>query len=603
MNQQQIDSQDDVKHWSANIIWWAGMLALGIIPFMSSWRTGTMSSFYLEAGSLFFATILVGLTVLTQKFRVSLPPASIALLILAVLLIIQARYLQLPYLSQSDLTAFIFMVMAALAWAARVWVIRIGQTKAVTVLATALVIGVLLQTIVCALQFAGVAGSFPGVLAGPGNHYVYGQLAQRNHLGHYLMWGVLALCFLWQQRRLPVWLALPLLIWFTGIMGLIGSRTIIVYVAVIGISLLLWRCRAGKAANRFLLLLAVGIVLVLAFQLVLSPLFEWLWHISFQSGTSRLEQGGFAQSGRQMEWHKAWLIFKSSPWLGYGWGSYSYQGFAIADVYPHDFRQYEISVLFTHCHNLILQLLAETGVVGFLIIFGCFIWAIWPHLRKGFNPASILIISLILVSLCHSMLEYPLWYVYFLAIFILCVALTPVPVKQKITDYQPLSDKSVLFWFAISLATLVMIFWQMVLYQQFVQVRASNSLPRTKQVERMQYLRKHMYFMRYYIDMAILEQLNMTYPDLPSWGKQAALLTGSYRPYPNTLVRGFYLSQDKKLPEAKIWFDQMSHYYPNSMSDMLKKVNQQPQTVVLKPHLVQLCNQYIGQKPQSFKCM
>ena len=47
----------------------------------------------------------------------------------------------------------------------------------------------------------------------------------------------------------------------------------------------------------------------------------------------------------------------------------------------------------------------------------------------------------------------------------------------------------------------------------------------------------------------------------------------------------------------------MSYYYPNSMPEVLKKVNQQPQTVVLKPHLVQLCNQYTRQKPQSFKCM
>lgn len=603
MNQHKLDSKPFTNCSSANIIWWAGMLAICIVPFMSSWRVGTLSSFYLDAGTLFFAIGLFGLTILTQKTRIRLPAATIGLILLAILLMLQARIIRLPYVSQSDLTALVFILFAALAWSARAWVVRIGQTEAVTILAFALVIGVLLQTIVCALQFVGVAGSIPGVLPGPGNYYIYGQLAQRNHLGHYLMWGVLALCFLWHQRRLSAWLAIPLLIWFTGVMGLIGSRTIIVYVVVIGFSLLFWRILAGKSSTRLLIMLAGGIVLVLLFQLILSPLFEWLWHISFQSGTSRLEQGGFVQSGRQMEWHKAWLIFKSAPWFGYGWGSYSYQGFAIENVYPLGFREYETSVLFTHCHNLILQLLAETGLVGFFIVVGNFIYTIWPYFRREFNPASILLVSLILVSLCHSMLEYPLWYGYFLAVFVLCISLTPVSEKQQTAHAQPLCNKTKLFLGIVALLTMALLFWQMILYQQFILVRANKSLPRTEQIVRMQHLRKRMYFMRYYIDMAIIEQLNAQYPDLPSWGKQAALLTGRYRPYSNTIVRGFYLSQEDKIAEAKQWFDHVSYYYPNTLPELLKKVNQQPKTVVMKPHLQQLCDRFNRQKPQSFKCM
>ncbi|MCO6516007.1 MAG: pilin glycosylation ligase domain-containing protein, partial [Snodgrassella sp.] len=293
MNQPRIDSCPNIYR-SSPLIWWLGMLTLCIVPFMSSWRVGTLSSFYLESGTLFFVLCLAGLTVLTRKTQFSLPATTIGLLLLAILLVLQARIMQLPYASQSDLTALVFMVLAILAWAARDWVIRIGQTQAVTILAMALVLGVWLQSLVCVLQFTGVTGWFPGILNGPGNYYIYGQLAQRNHLGHYLMWGVLALCFLWQQRRLPNWLVWSLLIWFTGVMGLIGSRTIIVYVLVIGLSLFFWRWRAGAAANRLLLMLATAIGLVLLFQLILSPLFEMLMHINFQSGTARLEQGGFA---------------------------------------------------------------------------------------------------------------------------------------------------------------------------------------------------------------------------------------------------------------------------------------------------------------------
>jgi O-antigen ligase len=603
MNQLQIDSCPNIYR-SSTLVWWLGMLTLCIVPFMSSWRVGTLSSFYLEAGTLFFTLCLFGLTMLTRTTRCSLPATSIGLLLLAALLMLQARVMHLPYASQSDLTALVFAVLAMLAWAVRDWVVRIGQTPAVTILALALVLGVLLQSMVCVMQFTGVTGWIPGVLRGPGNHYIYGQLAQRNHLGHYLMWGVLALCFLWQQRRLPNWLIWPLLIWFTGVMGLIGSRTIIVYVLVIGLSLFFWRWRAGAAANRLLLMLATAIGLVLLFQLILSPLFEMLLHINFQSGTARLEQGGFSQSGRQMEWHKAWLIFKSAPWFGYGWGSYAYQGFAIADVYPNGFRQYENTVLFTHCHNLVLQLLAETGIIGFLIASICFIWAIWPHFYKGFNPASIVLVSMILVSLCHSMLEYPLWYSYFLAVFVLFIALTPLPQKQQAEAGQPAASTWVnQFWAVMTLLCMILILWQMLAYQRFLKVRADRNLPQAEQINHIRDLRKHMYFMRYYIDMAVIEKLNVTESFLPLWGKQAALLSGRYRPYSNTFIRGLYLEQEHQSVAAKLWFSQVSHYYPGLVPNFISRIKQQPQAVAVIPQLQQDCLKYQQQSAQKMKCL
>lgn len=602
MNQPRIDSCPNIYRLSL-LIWWLGMLTLCIVPFLSSWRVGTLSSFYLEAGTLFFVLCLAGLTVLTRKTQFSLPATTIGLLLLAILLVLQARIMQLPYASQSDLTALVFVMLAILAWVARDWVIRIGQTQAVTILAMALVLGVWLQSLVCVMQFTGVTSWIPGILNGPGNYYIYGQLAQRNHLGHYLMWGVLGLCFLWQQRRLPNWLVWPLLIWFTGVMGLIGSRTIIVYVLVIGMSLFFWRWRAGAAANRLLLMLATAIGLVLLFQLILSPLFEMLMHINFQSGTARLEQSGFAQSGRQMEWHKAWLIFKSAPWFGYGWGSYAYQGFAITDIYPSGFRQYENTVLFTHCHNLVLQLLAETGLIGFLIASIAFIWAIWPHLRKGFNPASIVLMSMILVSLCHSMLEYPLWYSYFLAVFVLFIALTPLSQHQQTQLDLTASVRANQFWAVLILICMGLLLQQMLSYQHFLKVRANRDMPLVEQVSRMHDLRKQMYFLRYYVDMAVIEKLNVTNSSLPLWGKQAALLAGQYRPYSNTFIRGLYLQQEHQNETAQLWFSQVSHYYPGLIPSFINRIREQPQAVAVIPHLQQDCLKYQQQSAQKMNCL
>ncbi|MDF7676754.1 Wzy polymerase domain-containing protein [Neisseriaceae bacterium ESL0693] len=593
------------RHWRIfpeSSGWWLGMLLICIVPFLSSLRVGTFSSFYLESGTLLCVIFLVMLTVLTQNQREALPPASMVLLLFAVLLVLQARLMSLPYASQSDLSALLLVCLAALAWAARAWVVRIGQTEAVSIVAWAILIGTLLQSIVCVMQFTGTTSWIPGMLSGPGQHYVYGQLAQRNHLGHYLMWGVLSLCFLWHQRQLTAWLAVILLVWLTAILGLVGSRTIIAYVLVIGASLLFWRWRAGKAANRLILMMALAMVLVLLFQLVLSPLCAWLFHIDFQSGTARLEQGGFAQSGRHMEWHKAWLIFKTAPWFGHGWGSYAYQGFALEHVYPHDFRQYESKVLFTYCHNLILQLLAETGLVGLLMVAGGFLWVIWPYFKRGFNPAAVLMISMILVTLCHSMLEYPLWYGYFLTVFVLFVALTPLQRQQQRVVFWSNTRFFKIGWTITGMVAIAALLWQMCLYQRLLSVRSEQHILATEQVKKMQVLRQQMYFLQYYVDMAMIEKLDSAQVPLPEWGRQALQQAGRYRPYSNTFLRGIYLLEDGSIDKSKQWVNDMGHYYPTSLPSFLKSVQRQPSARILVPQIAQMCIDYQQKTGNSLNC-
>ncbi|WP_082783622.1 PglL family O-oligosaccharyltransferase [Snodgrassella sp. CFCC 13594] len=584
-------------------IWWLGMLLVCVVPFLSSARMGTLSSFYLENGTLFFAAALALATALTQFQRTGWPRVAVVLLVWAVLLMVQARIMRLPYVSQSDLTAAIFLILALLAWAARAWVLRVGQRQAVAVLAWALLIGAVLQSVVCILQFSGEAAAIPGVLPGPGNHYVYGQLAQRNHLGHYLMWGVLAVCYLWHERKLEGSLAVVLMLWLTGVMGLVGSRTIIAYVLAVGVSLGFWRWRAGAEANRLLGIIAIAIACILFFQLTLSPMLSFWLHIDFQSATERLGEGSFAQSGRQMEWRKAWAVFMSAPLWGHGWGSYAYQGFAQTGIYSHGFREYEGSVLFTHCHNLILQLLAETGVVGVLLVVAGFVWSTWTLFQRGFHPASIILVSMMLVSLCHSMLEYPLWYVYFLAVFVLFMALSPVPEPSQQNAVMPMSLWSRrLLVLLCGIALLDMIRLTVTYTELLSARRGSAATMNVDQANEFQALRRHMYLLRYYVDMAIIEKIDTNQSPLPVWGFQAADLAGLYRPYSNTFVRGLYLGNAGQTAAAQTWITQMAHYYPTLTPSFMAKASLQPQAQLWLPILQQNCDQYQRQVKSTLVC-
>jgi len=107
-----------------------------------------------------------------------------------------------------------------------------------------------------------------------------------------------------------------------------------------------------------------------------------------------------------------------------GWQGYAHESFALAMRGP-EFRNYDVGVLFTHSHNSMLEILAEMGVVGAILVFGGWLAVVKGYLKKGLGASSALMLALMTVSLCHSLLEYPLWYVYFLTPFAVMMSLTP----------------------------------------------------------------------------------------------------------------------------------------------------------------------------------
>ena len=71
---------------------------------------------------------------------------------------------------------------------------------------------------------------------------------------------------------------------------------------------------------------------------------------------------------------------------------------------------------------MILQLLAETGLIGTLIIVIGGIWVL-GHIAKNIKPEIVIILCMIATTLIHSMVEYPLWYIYFLGPLIIFMSL------------------------------------------------------------------------------------------------------------------------------------------------------------------------------------
>ena len=139
---QQRFSDGPKSEWSQQLLpLWIGFLWIVVAPFLSLYRVGPLSSFYLEAGSLLGAVILVLATACYGRLNVRLPVATGGFLILAAFWWLQARFLHLTYPGMSDMVVWTFVILALTAWACRGWVAEYGQERVVSVFAWSLLCG------------------------------------------------------------------------------------------------------------------------------------------------------------------------------------------------------------------------------------------------------------------------------------------------------------------------------------------------------------------------------------------------------------------------------------------------------------------------------
>ncbi|MDO4696995.1 MAG: Wzy polymerase domain-containing protein [Neisseria sp.] len=582
---------------------------LCIAPFLSLWRVGPLSSFYLEAGALLFVLLLVFSTGLAGRLKqTAVPRGSVYFLLLAAYWWIQARVMNLPYVGQSDQAVWSFAVLALGIWAVRAWQRGIGQRETTDVFAAVLLIGALLQALVCWMQFAGWAAEFPGILAYRGQNNITGQLGQRNHLGHYLMWGVLSAAYLWAQRRIVWWGGAAAVLFLTGTLGLVGSRTILLYIAASGLLVLLWRLRSGRAGNRAFFIITFALLSVVAVQIGLNGILAWFGGTQVETALQRVGGSSFSGSARDLEWANAWRIFQTAPLWGQGWGSFSLQGF-LNSRFADGFSPHGISVLFTHSHNIVLQLLAEMGLAGTLLVFGGAAWVIRPFFRQSFGLPSLLALSLMSVSLCHSLLEYPLWYVYFLAPLALLTGLAPSTEAEAaggsggVTSVKPSAACLILILAAVFAAGIVRLAW---VYYGLVE---ADHRPQNESAEQaaqktdcLRQISHNEPLLAYYADLALTRRAAPSDTFIRDWAVEAAGKALVYRPYATSYQWGLYQYRLGRKEEGREWMRRLYRYYPNMLPFYLKQMKNSPYFAELYPEAKQYCREFARLRPQAKAC-
>ena len=237
-----------------------------------------------------------------------------------------------------------------------------------------------------------------------------GNMRQPNHLASLLMWACVAAVYLADRGRFKavggVFVLPALLFGLVFAVVLSASRTGVIGVLVLAAWGALDR-KLSRAAK--LSLLATPVLLALSWWL----LSVWAAHGAHALGAeSRLAEGAGSPS-RLAIIANAWELLKANPWLGVGWGDFNLAW----SMTPFPDRPI---AFFDHTHNLVMQLAVELGLPLSLLILGLLTYSLWrafafSHAASGGDAvARRCAFMLVLMIGLHSLLEYPLWYAYFL---------------------------------------------------------------------------------------------------------------------------------------------------------------------------------------------
>ena len=233
-----------------------------------------------------------------------------------------------------------------------------------------------------------------------------GNLRQPNHLSSLLLWAVIAAVALVEMGRLGRRIGAVMLAALVFAVVLTASRTGLLSVLLLA----LW----GAADRRLTrptrwLLLAAPLVYAVGW-LAMSQWAAALQHTF--GGAARLAETDISSS-RFAIWANTLELIRRQPWAGVGFGEFNLAW----TLTPFPDRPV---AFFDHTHNLPLQLVVELGLPLATAVLALLLWALARGARRAWaadgemGAAQRAALLMVLMIGLHSLLEYPLWYSYFL---------------------------------------------------------------------------------------------------------------------------------------------------------------------------------------------
>ena len=285
-----------------------------------------------------------------------------------------------------------------------------GMARLSLALATGFSVGSTIAAMIGLAQWFDVTGSTGWILPGKSGG-ISGNLAQANHYAHYLWLGIASSYYLYWSGRIPRALYWNVVVLLVMASALSGSRSILAYPLVIAASVHWAHRKSPDIASRSRRLDAFALFPALVLlSLVGSSLSQYMPTPPTLS-VERLYKEISGASVRVALARAAIPGILEHPLLGIGIGNFPWASFQAAAT-----RMDGIPVkVAEHTHNIVLQLLVDFGIpatVGVACLIG--LWA-WRLFAEEWSAEVAWCLSILGIGLVHSLVEYPLWYSYFLA--------------------------------------------------------------------------------------------------------------------------------------------------------------------------------------------
>lgn len=269
-----------------------------------------------------------------------------------------------------------------------------------------LLCGLVSSVMVC-FQWLGLTQSSSFIMSYSGNR-PYANMAQPNHLATFLYAGICSSWYLFEKYKMSkIQLSIVGGILLFGVV-LTQSRT--AWLITVFVSLFLFYYAKQKSLRFSKKEILYSILYFIFLSLVLPSLNAFLSHYFAINSTITVYDRATTGFGRLDIWNQMVHAIVQSPWVGYGWNQTTAAQFNVVDAISG--REWA-----TSAHNLFLDILVWCGIpLGLLIIL--FFTYFYFNLFKGISNIEGAFVFLIISSfIIHALLEYPLYYAYFLLPF------------------------------------------------------------------------------------------------------------------------------------------------------------------------------------------
>lgn len=418
----------------------AFLLALAVtLPFLSWFRVAPLTDWVSDAAALALLACSLPLILPAHgKTNLSVSWFCLPMCVFVVYLLLSSRQLD------SAIVCIILILFLS------VWSVlfsgheqSLDRERFIRILASSILVFALLQVALGLAQLFHLAPLLRGfVVFDPHavDSNIMGNIGQRNQYAQFLCWGIVSACYLYAVGKLRMPFFVLSVLFMAWLSACSGARLVWAYAFILGAVSVYWLVRRQTGiAVRMSKAALIAVMMMILLQLASKQIAELLSVVGLTthsvSGTERFFAAGFGIR-RWIEWTKAIEIFTQHPWTGIGWGRFG--AYSAELELSGGLPKSPESWLFIHCHNLFFQLLAETGLLGVLIIFIPTLLCLMSYVRGGQQTAeNMLLLCIGLIAMTHSMFEYPLWYLPFLTMFVIILLLAPVgrvnvPVRSSI---------------------------------------------------------------------------------------------------------------------------------------------------------------------------